>query len=104
MEETKIEKLEEPQPTIEYAKKEDFDKLSKKLDEVIASIPKKEEMAEKKTAAKASSTTENKELLLQRQYRHLGDNAIKHLVQLKDNRKFEITEDGITVKEVEEKW
>lgn len=108
MEETKIEKLEEVQPKIEYATKTDLEEVNKKIEakfeELKALLPKKEEMAEKKTVQKASNTNDEKILKLQRQYRHLGNDAIKHLVMLKDNRKFEMTEDGLTVKEVEEKW
>ena len=103
MEETKIEKLEEPQPIsvpeINYEKLADMivEKQAKK------EVP-KVELAEKKTVQKASNTNEDKELLLQRQYRHLGNDAIKHLVLLKDSRKFIETEDRITVEKVEEKW
>lgn len=103
MEETKIEKLEEPK--VEFNKDEFKKEILEEVKKTIVELlPKKEEMAEKKTAQKASNTNENKELLLQRQYRHLNDRAIKHLVQLKDNRKFIITDDGISVAEVEEKW
>ena len=97
MEETKIEKLEETkleEPAENVELKKALERISKL----------EENLAEKKTQAKPSNTNEDKEIKLHRQYRHLSDDAIKHLVQLKDNRKFEITEDGISVKEVEEKW
>lgn len=108
MEETKIEKLEETEtkPEEKPEVKEEFN--YEKLADMIIERQKKEtpkiELAEKKTAVKASSTNENKELSLHRQYRHLSNDAIKHLVMLKDNRKFITSEDGLTVAEVEEKW
>ena len=103
MEETKIEKLEEPQPVL--VPEINYEKLA---DMIVEKTAKKEapkvELAEKKTVQKASNTNENKELLLQRQFPTLTDRAIKHLVLMKDNRKFIATEDGITVEKVEEKW
>ena len=106
MEETKIEKLEEvaPQTPVFNAdafKKEMLEEMKKMVD---AAVPKKEEMAEKKTVQKASNTNENKILMLKRQYSHLSDDAVKHLVHMKDNRKFVETEDGMTVSRVEETW
>lgn len=108
MEETK--KLEEEtKPEVQLEIKSDETKtemanLKKEIEVLRSMIPKKEELAEKKTANKPSIANEKKEFLLQRQFPELSEKAIKRLAFMKDERHFIETEDGTTVEKVEEKW
>lgn len=103
--------LEKLSGSIIYEKTEDdkmlevknLERLSK--EELIELLQKKEESVKRTTMSGNSNYDyDRKFITLKNQYPHLSDNAIKHLVFLKDSRKFIVENNEITLEKTEECW